>query len=836
MRTHTQAFKDGIKQYGRQFTDTLYYNSSTYTGEHINSVNYSVDTTLMKSVMQTIKIDTDIVMNIGDTLDYGISIDGVTGSEIRFNNFNIIKKEEQKDKKSYLYTCQDNMIKAMQDYVSFYSATLDVTFVDGKNYYQLVDGKYVRYTGDRTGNPFNLGLKQSAFPMTIRTYISNICTALRLTFKNASDTFTNYNQNVTEEHYVDIDNNSMGYTFRDVLDDIAEAVGGFICIDSLGQLEIRYSTQAVGTKNLFNKNTITTGKYINNTGTLGSSGNYNASDYIVVNGLEKVTYSGNTDIRPNYASKVAFYNSSKSFISYGDISLGSSTYTIPNNAYYMRITMRNTDTNKIQVEKGSQATDYEPYYDTINEDYFSDKNVNIGKQITYNTLVLSRGDDSDNIYRPSTLPANPVEFKISDNPILEQTNREDFIDGIFNNINGLSFYTNDFATKGILYYEVGDKYNVSIGGNTYSCLMLSDNIKRTQGLVENIVTNEPKQSVTPYKYASTTDKLEIQSRNAYIIADKANGTASMIVEGIGSNGQVTGASVIASINDDTSQVSIDADKININGVVSANNSFEIDTNGNMSCNNANITGGYLSLTDYASDPEDRFIITSEDETKVTTATSEYVITRSLSDNYNYVQSSLATGFSHSKGSSTQWKSGGINGNVLSLTDFRNNTTKEISLDPYNGSIFDSDVTIGGDITASGKLEVGSVLSGTWTPSLSNTNNNNPSVNYSYQQGHYFKLGNLVYIEFYIRGKITALNSGDYACIRGLPYSANSSRSFGAQALSIGILYNAVTVETNNTFIANGWIIRLQAGNGASATIWKTSSSDFIISGSGWYSI
>lgn len=157
---------------------------------------------------------------------------------------------------------------------------------------------------------------------------------------------------------------------------------------------------------------------------------------------------------------------------------------------------------------------------------------------------------------------------------------------------------------------------------------------------------------------------------------------------------------------------------------------------------------------------------------------------------------------------------------------------------WDNDEFDINVntTIGGTLNSKDLSKIFELTSGTWTPTLSNTNNNAPSVNYSYQQGYYFKLGNLVYIEFYIRGKITALNSGDYACIRGLPYSANSNRSFGSQALPIGILYNAVTVETNNTFIANGWIIRLQAGNGASATIWKTSSSDFIISGSGWYSI
>ena len=98
MRTHTSQFKEEIKQYGRQFTDTIYYNNTTYDGEHIFNVNYSVDTTLCKSVMQTLTIDTDVSVSVGDTLDYGISLENTT-DEIRFNGFIVNKIEEQKDKK-----------------------------------------------------------------------------------------------------------------------------------------------------------------------------------------------------------------------------------------------------------------------------------------------------------------------------------------------------------------------------------------------------------------------------------------------------------------------------------------------------------------------------------------------------------------------------------------------------------------------------------------------------------------------------------------------------------------------------------------------------------------
>ena len=531
MRTHTQAFKEGIKQYGRQFNDIVdFIDGNTIiriTQDKINRVNYSVDTTLMKSVMQQVVVDInrDIDIDTYSKLNYSIQLDGVSNSYMYFSNFNVVKKEEQKDKKSYIYTCYDNMIKAMVDYES-----LGVTY-----------------------------------PITIRDYLIAICSHLGLTFKNASDTFTNYNKQVTSEHYIDSDGNKMGYTFRDVLDDIAEAVGGFICIDNLGLLEIRYISNATSSKNLLGYTSRETSQgvtttYDNGDGALILNGSATTTwvdlTSMTSTSLNAGTYTFSTKTSKNYniRLRVKFQDNTTGnyTISKNDLK---KTFTTTKKIIEQRVYIYEDNTLSgtlfeneklfLQLEEGSEATDYEPYVDTINEDYFSDKNVNIGKKVgAYNTLVLSRASDSDNIYRPTTLPQEPIELKISDNAILDQDNREDFIDGIFNQINGLEFYLNDFATTGILYYEIGDKYNVSIGDTIYPCLMLSDDIKRTTGLKENIVTKEPKQSVTDYKYSSTTDKVEISSRNASIKVDKANASIEQIVEAVGEDGEVTSASII----------------------------------------------------------------------------------------------------------------------------------------------------------------------------------------------------------------------------------------------------------------------------------------------------
>lgn len=57
-----------------------------------------------------------------------------------------------------------------------------------------------------------------------------------------------------------------------------------------------------------------------------------------------------------------------------------------------------------------------------------------------------------------------------------------------------------------------------------------------------------------------------------------------------SNNSIKAASIVAAINNDTSSVTLSADKINLNGVVSANGKFLIDTYGNMACTGGNIGG------------------------------------------------------------------------------------------------------------------------------------------------------------------------------------------------------------------------------------------------------
>ena len=108
-------------------------------------------------------------------------------------------------------------------------------------------------------------------------------------------------------------------------------------------------------------------------------------------------------------------------------------------------------------------------------------------------------------------------------------NRSDYLQGILNALNGLYYYLNDFNSTGILYYEVGDLYNVQIGENTYQCLMLNDEINVTTGIEEIIHTDMPEKSETDY---SKADKTDMRINKTYLIVDKQNQTIESVVSNV----------------------------------------------------------------------------------------------------------------------------------------------------------------------------------------------------------------------------------------------------------------------------------------------------------------
>ena len=373
MKTITNNYKNNVKLFGREIDCKITYESGNDTielgAEELNSTSLHYEGAILKSVMKQLDIDSnvDIPLETEINAQFGVKV-GNTYEYINLGNFIVYKSEKQEDMRSYKITCYDKMLYAMKNYES------------------------ISYQ----------------FPMTIRDYIGQVCNSLGLVFANSSDTFANYNRELSEDMFLDAEGNTLGYTFRDVLDQLAEVTASIICINNNDELEIRY---------------------INNTN------------------------------------------------------------------------------------------------DTIDEEYLKDINVTFGEKYgPVNSIVLSRAGESDNVFlrdEQSVTDDGLCEIKIVDNQIMSKNDRSNYLQDILDTLDGFEYYINDFSSTGITYYELGDRYNVVVGNNTYSCVMLNDEINITQGLEELIHTDMPEQSETDYTKADKTDR---RINQAYSIVDKQNQT------------------------------------------------------------------------------------------------------------------------------------------------------------------------------------------------------------------------------------------------------------------------------------------------------------------------
>lgn len=376
MKTHTSRFKELIKLNGRQLDSKITYELLGETielgTEQLNSITPHYEADILKSVMKQLDVDSNVIIPIGTEINYqfGLLVDG-DYEYVDFGNYIVYSVEKQEDTRSWKIVAYDKMLYSMKDYES-------------------------------------LGVE---YPITIKNYLTAICNRIGLTLHNSS--FANEDTEIQRELYLDDEGNSLEYTFRDVLDEIAGATASTICINKDDELEVRYIT----------------------------------------------------------------------------------------------------DTE-----------------DTIDEEYLKDINVNFGEKYgPINSVVFSRSAESDNIFRQDTesIELNGLhEIKITDNQLLNYNNRDEYIDAVFEKLNGLEYYANDFSSTGIAYYDLCDMYNISIDGNTYSCVMLNDELEVTQGLVENIHTDIPETSETDYKKADKTDRKVNQT---YLIVNKQEGTITGLV-------------------------------------------------------------------------------------------------------------------------------------------------------------------------------------------------------------------------------------------------------------------------------------------------------------------
>ena len=246
-------------------------------------------------------------------------------------------------------------------------------------------------------------------------------------------------------------------------------------------------------------------------------------------------------------------------------------------------------------------------FEELDKHYLKDVNVSFTKKYgAINSVVFSRGGGSDNIYRrdiTSITKNGLTEIKIADNPFLEGDDRENFIQPLFDKLNGLEFYIMDVASTGIMYLELGDLYYFNMveekpslksglvksgmrkaqgsSGGKHLCLLMNDEINITQGLEENIYTDEPEITETDYKTASITDT---SIKNAIIQTNK--NSAEILLK-------VNSDEVVSAINLSPESIKISSAKLDIDAIATFTNS-KLAEAGSTVINGANITTGSIS--------------------------------------------------------------------------------------------------------------------------------------------------------------------------------------------------------------------------------------------------
>jgi hypothetical protein len=123
-------------------------------------------------------------------------------------------------------------------------------------------------------------------------------------------------------------------------------------VKSIGKDKLNFSAAELQIgKNKFNKDTVTTGYYVDNaTGVVYANAIYSLSDWIEVVPNTQYTY--------NLANRIAIYDVNKTFIvGYN----GQATFTTPSNAAFIRMSIRNENLNTAQLEIGSSASSYQPF-------------------------------------------------------------------------------------------------------------------------------------------------------------------------------------------------------------------------------------------------------------------------------------------------------------------------------------------------------------------------------------------------------------------------------------------------------------------------------------------
>lgn len=184
----------------------------------------------------------------------------------------------------------------------------------------------------------------------------------------------------------------------------------------------------------------------------------------------------------------------------------------------------------------------------IDDDILRNQNISLGIHFgPINSIILSRSEGTDKIYKRDENLTSWNAFEIKDNQLMNNNNRSDYLDDLYSALYGLEYDIYDLELVGYGGFDPLDKIKVETGGKNYYSYVLNNEIEFTQGVKEIIYTEMPEQTQENYKTSDTTDK---RISKAYILLDKQSKTIEQVVTSV--NGQ----------NEKISEITQNVDEIN----------------------------------------------------------------------------------------------------------------------------------------------------------------------------------------------------------------------------------------------------------------------------------
>ena len=147
-----------------------------------------------------------------------------------------------------------------------------------------------------------------------------------------------------------------------------------------------------------------------------------------------------------------------------------------------------------------------------------------------NALVLGRGDVEDNIESKDDTSISQngrCEIRFDENEFVEYQ-REQVIDGMFEQIKGLEYYAYESSDLGVMWLEPCDLIEVEDSeNNTYKTIYLSANITINTGISSDIEADIPEETNTEYKVTTKEEKKTLKVER---LAKKNEGLIQDVIE------------------------------------------------------------------------------------------------------------------------------------------------------------------------------------------------------------------------------------------------------------------------------------------------------------------